>query len=120
MSNPAEKAGFSVKGKILKGSVTRIISEEMEKTKAKVLEESVRGNGNMALYLNHRQASKDAIVPDILVHDFPPDNNANGNTVVPAIFDIKTVRIDKRRVRYRVRAPGKSATDRGTLLCALP
>ena len=45
------------------------------------------------------------MVPDILVHNYPPDNNANGNAVVPVIFDIKTVRVDKRGDLYKVSVP---------------
>ena len=39
---------------------------------------------------------KDAIIPDILIHNYLADNKANGHFVTPAIFDIKTIRVDKR------------------------
>ncbi len=53
------------------------------------------------------QVQKDAIIPDILVHNYPGDNNAHGNAVVPAMFDIKTVRIDKRGAIYKVGVRGR-------------
>ncbi len=53
------------------------------------------------------QTSKDAIIPDILVHNYPADINGNGNAVGPAIFDIKTVRIDKRGDIYRAGVHGR-------------
>ena len=50
-------------------------------------------------YLNlHRR--KDAIIPDILVHNHPSDNNAAGARNMEAIFDIKTLRIDKNEDFY--------------------
>ncbi len=53
------------------------------------------------------QVQKDAIIPDILVHNYPGDNNAHGNATVAAMFDIKTVRIDKRGVIYKVGVQGR-------------
>jgi len=38
---------------------------------------------------------KDAIIPDILIHNYSTDVNANGATTMQAIFDVKTVRVDK-------------------------
>ena len=38
---------------------------------------------------------KDAIIPNILVHNFPSDRNENRAVSVEAIFDVKTLRIDK-------------------------
>ena len=49
---------------------------------------------------------KDAIIPDILIHNYPADANANGHHVTPAIFDIKTVRVDKSGQTYRTGIPG--------------
>ncbi len=57
-------------------------------------------------YYIHDQHSKDAIIPDILVHNYPPDTNSNGNAVVPAIFDVKMVRVDKRGDKYKAGVPG--------------
>jgi hypothetical protein len=42
---------------------------------------------------------KDAIILDMLVHNYLPDVNANGKCSMPAIFDIKTLRVDKFRQR---------------------
>ena len=43
---------------------------------------------------------KDCIIPDILVHDHPKDTNAAGARHMEAIFDVKTLRIDKDRYYY--------------------
>ena len=47
------------------------------------------------------QVSKDAIIPDILIHNYPSDANGHGNAVIAAITDVKTVRIDKAQSNYR-------------------
>jgi len=47
------------------------------------------------------QVSKDVIIPDILIHNFPSDTNGHGNAVITAITDVKTVRIDKAQNNYR-------------------
>ena len=64
-------------------------------------------------YLNlHRR--QDAIIPDLLVHDYVGDLNAHGANFVEAIFDIKTLRIDKNQKYYSEkpnRNPSKRATD---------
>ena len=41
------------------------------------------------------QLSKSAIIPDILVHNYPGSCNSNGNAFIAAMFDVKTVRVDK-------------------------
>ena len=47
------------------------------------------------------QVSKDAIIPDILIHNYPSDTNGHGNAVIAAITDVKTVRVDKGQNNYR-------------------
>ena len=50
-------------------------------------------------YLNlHRR--QHAILPDLLVHDYAGDLNAQGAGFVEAIFNIKTLRIDKNQKHY--------------------
>ena len=46
------------------------------------------------------QRKKDFIIPDILVHDHPKDGNAAGSRHMEAIFDVKTLRIDKNKYYY--------------------
>jgi hypothetical protein len=42
---------------------------------------------------------KEAIIPDmVLVHNYLPDVNANVKCSKPAIFDVKTLRVDKNLV----------------------
>ena len=44
---------------------------------------------------------KDVIIPDMLgVHNYLRDVNANGKCSMPAIFDVKTLRVDKNLVIY--------------------
>ena len=50
---------------------------------------------------------KDAIIPDMLVHNYLPDVNANGKCSMPAIFDVKTLRVDKNLVIYNQGKGGK-------------
>jgi len=50
-------------------------------------------------YINLHQR-RDAIIPDILVHNHPGDRNAAGARHIEAIFDIKTLRIDKSQAFY--------------------
>ena len=50
-------------------------------------------------YLNLRQ-KKDAIIPDILLHNHPTDENSTGVRNMEAIFDIKPLRIDINKVFY--------------------
>mmetsp|Transcript_5394 Transcript_5394/g.5918 ORF Transcript_5394/g.5918 Transcript_5394/m.5918 type:complete len:374 (-) Transcript_5394:71-1192(-) len=38
---------------------------------------------------------KDAVIPDILIHNYSPDVNASGASTMQAIFDVKTIRVDK-------------------------
>jgi hypothetical protein len=45
--------------------------------------------------ISRLQVSKDAIIPDILIHNYPSDTNGHGNAVIAAITDVKTVRVDK-------------------------
>ena len=40
---------------------------------------------------------KDYIIPDILVHDHPKDGNAAGARHMDAIFDVKTLHVDKHK-----------------------
>ena len=47
-------------------------------------------------YVNLHQR-RDAIIPDILIHDHPSDRNAAGASSMEAIYDIKTLRIDKQQ-----------------------
>ena len=50
---------------------------------------------------------KDAIIPDMLVHNYLPDVNANGKCSMPAIFDVNTLRVDKNLVVYNEGKGGK-------------
>ena len=43
---------------------------------------------------------KDTIIPDMLVHNYLPDVNANRKCSMPAISDVKTLQIDKNLVIY--------------------
>jgi hypothetical protein len=52
---------------------------------------------------------KDAIIPDMLVHNYLPDVNANGKCSMPAIFDVKTLRVDKNLIIYNQGKGGKKA-----------
>lgn len=53
----------------------------------------------MNRYLNlHRK--KDSIILDILVHDHLKDSNATGARYMEAIFDVKTLQIDKSKFFY--------------------
>ncbi len=49
-SNPPCRAGFSTDGKMLRGSVTQVISEELESAKVKVLDYTVKNSGDGSLY----------------------------------------------------------------------
>jgi hypothetical protein len=51
--------------------------------------------------ISRLQVSKDAIIPDILIHNYPSDTNGHGNAVIAAITDVKTVRVDKGQNNYR-------------------
>ena len=52
---------------------------------------------------------KDAIIPDMLVHNYLPDVNANGKCSMPAIFDVKTLRVDKNLIIYNQGKGGMKA-----------
>ena len=52
---------------------------------------------------------KDAIIPDMLVHNYLPDVNANGKCSMPAIFNVKTLRVDKNLIIYNQGKGGKKA-----------
>jgi hypothetical protein len=52
---------------------------------------------------------KDTIIPDMLVHNYLPDINANGKCSMPAIFDVKTLRVDKNLIIYNQGKGGKKA-----------
>jgi len=55
----------------------------------------VRTSKNLKL-----QRKKDFIIPDILVHDHPKDDNAAGTRHIEAIFDVKTLHVDKNKYYY--------------------
>ena len=57
---------------------------------------------------------KDAVIPDIMIHNFPPDANAVGNAAVPCIIEIKTKRVDKTGNFYKDKGENTSA-DRPTV-----
>jgi len=50
-------------------------------------------------YINLHQR-RDAIIPDILVHNHPGDRNAVGACHIESIYDIKTLRVDKSQAFY--------------------
>ena len=72
----------------------------------------------LAAYLR-LHSRKDAIIPDILAHDFPADANGSGARCMEAIFDIKTLRVDRQAHFYRDQPPDpaqhRRATDRKLL-----
>ena len=69
----------------------------------------------LAAYLR-LHSRKDAIIPYILAHDFPADANGSGARCMEAIFDIKTLRVDRTAHYYRDQPPDAAhhyrATDR--------
>jgi len=48
------------------------------------------------------QDKKDFIIPDILIYDYEADGNSVGNMTVPAIFEVKTTRVDRNKSLYKV------------------
>jgi hypothetical protein len=52
---------------------------------------------------------KDAIIPDMLVHNYLPDINGNSKCSMPAIFDVKTLRVDKNLIIYNQGKGGMKA-----------
>ena len=55
--------------------------------------------------------TRDSIIPDLLMHNFPSDLNGNGAWSMEAIFDIKTLWIDKNVQLYANRRTGTSHTS---------
>ena len=67
-------------------------------------------------YLNKyldNHALRDSIIPDILVHDYKGDSNSHGSGSMEAIFDVKTLRVDKSSNFYKQLPNGlaRRATD---------
>ena len=48
---------------------------------------------------------KNAIIPDILAHDFPADTNVSSASCMKAIFDIETLCVDRTAVFYCAQPP---------------
>ena len=46
-------------------------------------------------------SAKDVIIPNLLAHNFSSDGNANKSVSVEAIFDVKTLQVNKNANFYR-------------------
>jgi len=62
--------------------------------KSNIFDDKISGEG-LEQYLNHH-STRDEIISNLLIHDFPANANGSGSRNMAVIVDVKMLQIDKK------------------------